>query len=794
MRICLLTPTYPPASTEGIPRQRQLLAEELVCQGHEVHVVTCGWQGGDRCEANVFVHEVPVRQTNHYSGAFPAVDSALTIGQALHEGLCRLSRDLTVDVVDVPLWSAPGFVAACRYRGPVIVWLQTSTAQLLAIHGNRPTAGHRAMVGLERHALARSSGILADSASVMEAVLGDYGLSPVVPRAVVHLGVPPLRVGPVESERAGEQVEALVVGRLETRKGTPMLLRILPGLLRRHPRLTVRFVGSDNSEADGWYQRHGLTYVEYFEQRHHALRDRVRFEGYVSDERLAECYRHAHVLLVPSVYESFGLVYLEAMRAGLPVVSFAAGGACEIFPDGESHGAILATPGGWRSFAVAVTRIVREPALRRRLGACGLERFNAMFRVERMAGETVKFYGRIIDHFHSARVRRHKVLHVMEALTTGDAVSAIARRTAGTLSGLGESPAILSQHWEPEAGEVRPLHEALDEPHAALLFHYWNYNLSAWFLETVLGPKAVYYHNITPARFFPPGSLLRENAARGYAQLSAIADGFDLIVGDSRYNLAEYACHMRQPKPALCIYPVVERDAVLSASFDRARLSELSRPGVVDIVFVGRIARNKRQDRLMRMFDYYYRAINRHARLWLVGSNEADGDLFTELEHLRCSLDACENIIFTGKVSDPELNAFFRGADVLVSSSEHEGFCMPLAQAMAFRVPVMAYAATAVPETMGESGILIHEWDDARVAEFMHLVLTDYSLRRRLLETQDRNLERFTQAAARAGLKAVCEFLSLGRRSPLFETLEPRRVERHGPVASGTAGPDATEP
>ena len=165
---------------------------------------------------------------------------------------------------------------------------------------------------------------------------------------------------------------------------------------------------------------------------------------------------------------------------------------------------------------------------------------------------------------------------------------------------------------------------------------------------------------------------------------------------------------------------------------------------------MGRVARNKRQDRLLQVFDYYHRHINRHAHLWLVGNENSDPAYRAELERLRGSLASCHRIHFCGKVRDEETYAYYRAADIFVSASEHEGFGMPLVEAMVLDVPVIALAAAAVPETMGEGGILVQEWDVPRIAELMHLLTQNESLRQTVIEAQRLNLQRFSSQEIRS--------------------------------------------
>ncbi len=773
MRICLLTADYPPASTEGIARQRYALAVTLAGLGHEVRVVTTGRTRAEYQERGVTVRVVPLPWVNHFSERFPELDAQLTVAQALYEGLEELLAVWPCDVVEVPLWAAQGFVAAQRYGGPLVICLQTTTAQINRMNGFPLTPTTRALIALERLCLERADGWVADSQSVREVTLHEYRPNFQGPVGIAYHGIADWPDATAERPERSV-VEALVVGRLEQRKGTPLLMEQLPALLRRFPQLRVCFAGRDNSAHDGWQQRHGVDYPTFFRRRNPRLADRVEFAGYVDDRQLEGLYRRADLLLAPSRYESFGLMYLEAMRAGLPVVAFASGGASEIFTGGEAHGGIVMPLEQGRMFAQAAARLIEQRALRRELGARGLARFRQAFSDTAMAEATVKLYRRAIDHHRAPPPQPGQLFQVMEALDVGDAVSTIARRNAALLSEQGQPQTVLARYSHKQViGETRPLHTLFGHPRAALLFHYWGYNSSAWLLKTHRGPKAIYYHNITPPAFFPADSEQHLLLRQGYGQLAAIADLFDLIVGVSRFNNRDLARSLSAPKPALHLYPVIDRREIAAAPYDQALHAALRGSDEVQIVFVGRITRDKRQDRLMELFDYYYREVNRRARLWLVGNDDGDPEYRAELERLRGRLAAGERIGFTGKVPEPVVNAYYRAADVFVCASEHEGFCMPLAQAMALEVPVLAYAAAAVPETLGGSGLLVRDWDTPRVSELLHQAVSDQRLRAALRVRQQAALERFTADEARVRLGAVVDHLLLGVWSPLFEWLAP---------------------
>jgi len=358
----------------------------------------------------------------------------------------------------------------------------------------------------------------------------------------------------------------------------------------------------------------------------------------------------------------------------------------------------------------------------------------------------------------------------MEALDVGDGVTNVALGTAALLRELGESGTIHAPaKWVAPSllGETRPRHDVLAHPEGGLLFHYWNYNTSTWTVHAIHGRRAIYFHGITPPRFFAAGSELHRMTSEGYAQLRRLVNCFDLIIGLSRDALATVCGFLSRPRPALHMYPVIDPDEVRRDPVDASLLTQLESSGDVNLVFVGRVARNKRHDQLLRLFDQYH-GRNPRSRLFLVGNDAADPAFRAELEQQRLALRAPERVVFTGKVSDAALNAYQRGADVFVCATEHEAFCIPVAHAMALGVPVVALRATAVPETLGGGGIVVDRWDPASVADIVDRLVRDRMLRASVVVRQREALRRFSAAEVRARLAAVVEFLRSGTWSPLF--------------------------
>ncbi len=164
----------------------------------------------------------------------------------------------------------------------------------------------------------------------------------------------------------------------------------------------------------------------------------------------------------------------------------------------------------------------------------------------------------------------------------------------------------------------------------------------------------------------------------------------------------------------------------------------------VNIVFVGRVIPNKCPDDLIRFFDAYKRRHNPRSRLLIVGSYGGFESFLASLHHLVATL-GIPDVHIVGHVTDEELVAYYDIADLYLCASEHEGFCVPLVEAFYKRIPVLAYAATAVPTTMDGGGILFDTKDPGHVADLMDAMLSDLDLQERILATQDAALGRLVR-------------------------------------------------
>lgn len=197
----------------------------------------------------------------------------------------------------------------------------------------------------------------------------------------------------------------------------------------------------------------------------------------------------------------------------------------------------------------------------------------------------------------------------------------------------------------------------------------------------------------------------------------------------------------------LAVVPPVYLDDKCEMPPDKATLERFA-DGKTNLLFVSRIVPNKKQEDIIKIFRYY-RSINPDSRLLLVGSLGETRDYYRWLLDLVDYL-SLPDVHFTDRVSPEELNAYYRLADVFVSMSEHEGFGVFLVESMYFGLPVVAYKSAAVPEILGDAGVLIKEKDFPIIAEVIHLLVSDPDLRQAILETQRERIKDFAREKVEA--------------------------------------------
>jgi glycosyltransferase involved in cell wall biosynthesis len=353
-----------------------------------------------------------------------------------------------------------------------------------------------------------------------------------------------------------------------------------------------------------------------------------------------------------------------------------------------------------------------------------------------------------------------KIHQWVPAAHRGDAIGDSARAVRDMLRGMGHDSDIFALTIDDDMrGEARSFADPAASGGDLTIFHFALPSPMTEAFANLRGKKVLQYHNITPAAFFAPYDPgLFRLAALGRRELATLAGRVDLALGDSDFN--------RQELDALGfertgVMPIAVNTGRITGAPPRPALERILGDGLINILFVGRIVPNKRIEDHIRLAETYKRYVDAYYRFIFVGRYDGLPRYYAQIRALIEQYEMLpDRFWFTGPVPDEDLAAFYRWADAYVSLSEHEGFCVPLVEAMAADVPIVAYAAGAVPETLGGAGLLFSPKDLEVAAELLGSVVYDRSVREGVLEGQRRRLQDFAPARIEQKLVRVLETLS----------------------------------
>ena len=289
---------------------------------------------------------------------------------------------------------------------------------------------------------------------------------------------------------------------------------------------------------------------------------------------------------------------------------------------------------------------------------------------------------------------------------------------------------------------------------ALIIYHHAVGSEMVDFLRSRLEQVIVYYHNITPAQYL---SLVNPKLARGMVwgreQLADFAHTPYALAGSeySRRELLSAGYSRVEVLPYFIAFDHLDQG--IRSDAGQAVLRRYADSGLCWL-FVGRLVPNKCQIDLVRVLAYYQRQIDPDARLILVGSDRDTPGYRGEIERVAQQLSV-NHLDLCGQVLDEALGAYYHVATVFVSLSEHEGFGIPLLEAMHMQAPVVAYAAAAVPDTLGSAGVLIRRKRWEVIAEALHEVATNAALRARLIARQNDRVAEFAPERVDLKLRAI---------------------------------------
>jgi len=342
-------------------------------------------------------------------------------------------------------------------------------------------------------------------------------------------------------------------------------------------------------------------------------------------------------------------------------------------------------------------------------------------------------------------ISRPAVHQVLATLGYGDAIGHEVLGIQRVLRAAGYESDIFVETADPRLESLtRDYRELVDASRAdnLLLHHFWIGSKASRTAYALPDRMALIYHNITPPEYFAAvHRTLARQCFRGRREIHAYVDRCDLALGDSEFNREDL---VSLGFPRTGVLPVVPDLSHLDDPADWLVARQFD-DDWTNILFVGRVIANKKIEDVIRCFHAYHTRFNPRSRLIIAGVFSVFERYFAALTHLVDEL-GLQHVHFAGHVSDAELIAYYELADLFLCCSEHEGFCVPLVEAFYKQVPVLAYAATAVPATMDGAGVLFDTKDPLHVAALMDGVLSS-------ADVQDAMVEQQLEAVARLQAK-----------------------------------------
>lgn len=394
--VCYLSQDFPPAHNGGIARFTHDLARGVARLGHQVHVITKGKDHNTvDFEDGVWVHRILPgdHDLKDVPEHLPTYRKNLNYAFSVYDEVLRINGCRKVDVIEAPIWDAEGLRCMEDERFSTVISLETTVkiaAESYSDWDKSPDI--QRLMEIEENIFRNAEAFHAISRGIIRTIEDKYGLKfPEDRIGLVPLGVKDESLN-YTKKRTDDSTTVLFVGRLEKRKGIDVLLECVPYVCEKFPE--VRFViAGDNSIPN----ERGKTFKDEFIENNSGkdFLGRVEFAGRISDEELYQLYADTDIFAAPSRYESFGLIFLEAMAFGKPVIGCDAGGMVEIIRKDENG--LLAKPGDAETLKGALLELISDKGKRERFGKRSREIFEASFTDERMSASMVEFYKKVIS-------------------------------------------------------------------------------------------------------------------------------------------------------------------------------------------------------------------------------------------------------------------------------------------------------------------------------------------------------------------------------------------------------------
>lgn len=352
-----------------------------------------------------------------------------------------------------------------------------------------------------------------------------------------------------------------------------------------------------------------------------------------------------------------------------------------------------------------------------------------------------------------------RIVQVVSSLNYGDAVGndVIAIKNALIKSGFVTEIYAASIHKKIPAGTARTIRRLPElKEKDIIIYHFAAEDSLSEMLKGLKCKKVLRYHNVTPPEFFKNyDSGAEKNTKIGLEQIRQLKDDIDYVMTVSEFN--ERDLRSMGYKCPIFVVPILIQFKDYEQEPSEKIVKQYS-DGVKNIIFVGRIAPNKKIEDVISVYDYYHKKVDANTRLIIVGSYNEKNKYYQYLQKCIKKLSA-KNVIFTGHIAFDEILGYYKIADAFLCMSEHEGFCVPLVEAMYFKVPIVAYGSTAIPGTLNGCGILLENKQPEVVAEGLKAVFEKEKMKQ-IVEDEVRRLDDFSHKAVEKQMFEVLDIIT----------------------------------
>ncbi len=399
INICLVSREYPPETGwGGIGTYTHHLAHGLVNLGCEVHVITQSLDyEKEYLDGGVYVHRIVHPLFFPYKGRLNEFTLRLEYSFEIYQKLKELINKYRIDIVEAPNFSAEGFIYSLFKKTPLVTRLHTHFSEVIEFSRWPKTYDRNLSCWLEDSAILRSNLVTCSTHRHKQLIFNEIGINS-KNTEIIPLGIPLPELKQVDPKDK-KSLTILYVGRLEKRKGAHILFKAIPKILQEFPETEFIIIGRDTYLNDNFISFNGKKEHSFKNKLIKSLPEKylnnIQFLDYVDSKTLHQYYSKCDIFIAPSLYESFGFIYIEAMSYAKPVIGCGVGGIPEVVQDGVNG--ILVPPEDHNALAEAIIGLIKDKNLREKIGKRARRGVERDFSLNLMVERTLKAYTKLLN-------------------------------------------------------------------------------------------------------------------------------------------------------------------------------------------------------------------------------------------------------------------------------------------------------------------------------------------------------------------------------------------------------------